>query len=235
MIIHEQKKIKLWQRKKESKISFEKKIVERTALQKSSSQFICGGFPEQLGGTQERVSSAINTKKMLGKEPYNFIENCNKAVSELTQESTLKYARARSATYRVLKKDASIWNDFTKTPLKQVKMSYTNKVIRGEEEAIDMISKRKDEQEEKNFKLKRDQRVTHDEIMYKRLEKHTEFTERCSQLGTFIPSKRSHVQDPNVSQQLPSTNRQINIRQKPVFLSKQVINYDNQPKFHLNN
>ena len=55
---------------------------------------------------------------MLGKEPYNFIENCNKAVSELTQESTLKYARARSATYRVLKKDASIWNDFTKTPLK---------------------------------------------------------------------------------------------------------------------
>ena len=35
-------------------------------------------------------------------------------------------------------------------------MSYTNKVIRGEEEAIDMISKRKDEQEEKNFKLKRD-------------------------------------------------------------------------------
>jgi hypothetical protein len=37
MIIHEQKKIKLWQRKKDSKISFEIKIVERTALQKSSS------------------------------------------------------------------------------------------------------------------------------------------------------------------------------------------------------
>lgn len=165
-------------------------MIQRTALQKSSSQFIGGGIVKTKN-TKNRVTSALNRKKLLGRQPYNFIESTKNAVSELNKESTLKYARARSATYRVLKKDESIWNDYVQTPKKVVKYVFTETVLQGEDQAIEMISMRQNESEKAEEDKKRYRQELHDEIYSKRQQKHIEFTEKYSRALTSKMSKFS--------------------------------------------
>ena len=79
-IEEEYKKSKIWDRKKSAKLIMEKRMIQRTALQKSSSQFICGGMPKKAFGSRKRVRSAINRRQLLGKQPYDFLKNSKQII-----------------------------------------------------------------------------------------------------------------------------------------------------------
>ena len=87
--------------------------------------------------------------QLLGKQPYNFIENAKKTVSDLNKDVVLQFARARSATYRVLQKDDAVWNNVVKTPKKVIKFVFTEKILQGEDEAVSKISARQLDELEK--------------------------------------------------------------------------------------
>lgn len=108
------------------------------------------------------------------------MQDVKTAVSKLDEEAALKYARCRSATYRALKKDDNLWNDMTDSPKKAVKKIYTDKVVKGEDEAVLMISKRKKTVEIQQEAEKESRLSNQHQIKLKRFERHKTFQERCS-------------------------------------------------------
>lgn len=80
-------------------------MAQRTALQRSAGQFICGGFAEQPNKDQDLIFSGLTKSKLIGQARYDLMSGVKVAVGKLSDEATLKYARCKSATYRALKKD----------------------------------------------------------------------------------------------------------------------------------
>lgn len=115
----ELKKKRFLENQAESKETFKKRILERTALQKVSNQYVA-----------DINKSAVNQLKMLN----------NSTTFDLARAKT----RPNSAMF--LKKPGFSWNDYRKKDDKYVNSEFTSKVIDGEDMAVKMINNRIDDQ-----------------------------------------------------------------------------------------
>lgn len=113
------KKRELMEKKEEKQDLRQRRVMERTALQKMSKQFVV-----------DSDKSALNQLKMLSRAT--------------TADLARTKSRPGSAVY--LNKRGCIWNNYQNKNHKYVKNEFTKKVIEGEERAVKMINSRIEDQ-----------------------------------------------------------------------------------------